>query len=99
MGEGNEERQDRGGRGEESKRARAREEEDGEASNPFYSESGIFGCCQVTLGQSLEEMLTSIVNVIQGCEVDPTSINMTLFDGTEACALAPFFPPHTTLSH
>ena len=31
------------------------EREEG-ASSPFYSESGTSGCCQVTVGQSLEEM-------------------------------------------
>ena len=40
--------------GERGKKARER----GEASSPFYSKSGIPGCCQVTVGQSLEEMLT-----------------------------------------
>jgi hypothetical protein len=46
-------------RGQKSKKQegkRAREEE--EASSPFYSESGIPGCCQVTVGQSLDKMLT-----------------------------------------
>jgi hypothetical protein len=27
-------------------------------SSPFYSESGISGCCQVTMGWSLDNMLT-----------------------------------------
>jgi hypothetical protein len=27
-------------------------------SAPFYSESGTPGCCQVTVGQSLDKMLT-----------------------------------------
>ena len=30
----------------------------GEASSPFYSESGTPGCCQVTVGQSLDKMPT-----------------------------------------
>ena len=30
------------------------------ASSPFYSESGTPGCCQVTVGQGLDRMLTSI---------------------------------------
>jgi hypothetical protein len=49
-GEGNGERGDRG--------KRAREEG---ANSPFYSESGTPGCCQVTVRQSLEEMLTVAV--------------------------------------
>ena len=35
------------------------ESEEG-ASSPFYNESGIPGCCQVTVGQSLDEMLTLV---------------------------------------
>ena len=34
-------------------RAREQEREDG-ASSPFYSESGTPGCCQGTVGQSLD---------------------------------------------
>jgi hypothetical protein len=34
-------------------RAREQEREEG-ASSPFYSESGIPDCCQVTVGQSLD---------------------------------------------
>ena len=42
----------KGARGQsESKKARERKEG---ASIPFYSESGILGYCQVTVGQSLE---------------------------------------------
>ena len=41
----------------EGKRSRDQESEEG-ASSPFSSESGIPSCCQVTVGQSLEEMLT-----------------------------------------
>jgi len=36
----------------ESKKAR----ETGEVSSPFYSESGTPGCCQVTVGQSLDKI-------------------------------------------
>jgi hypothetical protein len=40
---------------EEGKAARAREREREEGANrPFYSESGTPGCCQVTVGQSLD---------------------------------------------
>ena len=49
MGEGNGER---GGREAE----KGQESEEG-ASSPFYSESGLPGCCQVTMGQSLDRML------------------------------------------
>ena len=37
---------------------RGREEEESEegASSAFHSKSGISGCCQVTMGQSLDEM-------------------------------------------
>ena len=55
--------------------ARTREEQVREegASSPFYSESGTPGCCQVTVGQSLEEMPTLSVtdkeytNSMQDC--------------------------------
>ena len=49
-----------GARGQsESKKAREQESEEG-ASSPFYSESGTPGCCQVTVGQSLDKMLTIV---------------------------------------
>ena len=55
----------RGIEGEEGKGARAREQERKEgASSPFYSESGIPGYCQVTVGRSLEEMLTLLTVVV-----------------------------------
>ena len=38
----------------ESKRVR----KSGWVSRPFYTESGVPGYCQLTVGQSLEEMLT-----------------------------------------
>ena len=41
----------------ESKKAREQEGAKG-ASSPFYSESGITGCGQVTVGWSLDKMLT-----------------------------------------
>jgi hypothetical protein len=39
---------------------RVREEQESKegASSPFYSESGIPGCCQVTVGRSLDRMPT-----------------------------------------
>jgi len=40
----------------EGKRVRKQESEEG-ASSPFYTESGIPGCRQVTMRWSLEEML------------------------------------------
>jgi len=44
---------------EREKRAREnRETREEGASSLFYSESGTPGCCQVTVGRSLEEMLT-----------------------------------------
>jgi len=46
-----------GREGTKGKRARARENEEG-ASSLFYSESGIPGCCQVTVGRSLDRVLT-----------------------------------------
>jgi hypothetical protein len=39
-------------------REREKERERGGASSPFYSESGTPGCCQVTVGWSLNKMLT-----------------------------------------
>jgi hypothetical protein len=53
-GEGNGERGSRNKRQSRSKRARER----GGASSPFYSESGTPGCCQVTVGWSLDKILT-----------------------------------------
>jgi len=44
-------------RGQKGKRVREQEHEEG-ANSPFYSESGIPGCCQVTMGWSLKGMLT-----------------------------------------
>ena len=44
-----------GTEGEEGKRAKEESEE--AASSPFYSESGTSGCCQVTVGRSLEASL------------------------------------------
>jgi hypothetical protein len=38
----------------ESKRTREQEREEGGGSSPLYSESGTPGCCQVTVGQSLD---------------------------------------------
>ena len=35
------------------------EQEEG-ASSPFYSGSGLPGCCQVTVGQNLDRMLTVV---------------------------------------
>ena len=50
---------EKGKGGEDRVGARRQDQERAEgASSPFYSESGIPGCCQVTVGQSLEEMLT-----------------------------------------
>lgn len=49
-----------GGEGQEGKNkreAREQEQEEG-ASSPFYNESGLPGCCQVTVGWSLDRMLT-----------------------------------------
>lgn len=41
-------------------RARRQESEEG-VSGPFYSESGTPGCCQVTVGRSLDKMATLII--------------------------------------
>ena len=64
-GERGEENGKRGGKG----RTRAREEQKREegASSPFYSESGIPGCCQVTVGQSLDRMLTMSILFYSKC--------------------------------
>jgi hypothetical protein len=74
MGEGNGERRDREERGEKGKRIR--ESKEG-ANSSFYTESGISGCCQVTVGWSLKEMLTR--------EGDPKVGN------TQEKSLAPIF--------
>ena len=54
-GEGNGERGQSGKRGREQEK---REESEEGASSPLYSESGIPDCCQITVRQRLEEMLT-----------------------------------------
>ena len=43
-----------GARREEPKRAREQEREEG-PSSPFYSGSGLPGCCQVTMGRSIPD--------------------------------------------
>jgi hypothetical protein len=52
--------------GRESKSKRVREEQEREegASSFFFSGSGTPGCCQVTVGQSLERMLTGTRDII-----------------------------------
>ena len=61
VGEGNERREKgrrKRARGEqETKRAR----EQRGASSLFYRGSGLPGCCQVTMGRSLDRMLTSFI--------------------------------------
>ena len=49
----------------ESKKAREQEGAKG-ASSPFYSESGIPGCCQVTVGWSLDKMSTRCKEILLG---------------------------------
>ena len=46
-----------GARGQEA-RERSRSKREEGASSPFYSGPGLPGCCQVTVGQSLEGILT-----------------------------------------
>lgn len=41
-----------------SKRTEQEREREEGASGPLYSESGTTGCCQVTVGQGLDEMPT-----------------------------------------
>jgi hypothetical protein len=65
-----------GGRGERTEREQEQEREE-RASSPFYSQSGIPGCYQVTVGQSipgcchltvgwsLDKMLASPITTIQ----------------------------------
>ena len=49
--------------GAEREGGKSREQESKEGANsPFYTEAGIPGCCQVTVGWSLEEMLTRIIS-------------------------------------
>jgi hypothetical protein len=58
-GEGNGKR---GGKGQGDKAGARKEEQESEegASSPFYSGSGLPGCCQVTVGQNLDRMLTVV---------------------------------------
>jgi hypothetical protein len=58
------ERGRRMGRGEQKQEERAREEG---ASSPIYNESGTPGCCQVTVGWSLDKMLPMCVNTGVTC--------------------------------
>jgi hypothetical protein len=53
------------GREEIEKRGREQESEEG-ASSLFYPESGTLGCCQVTVGWSLEEMLMYSPGTVSG---------------------------------
>jgi hypothetical protein len=46
------------GKGKQGKSKTVAREQD-RASSPFYSKSGLPGCCQVTVGQSLDRMLTA----------------------------------------
>jgi hypothetical protein len=46
--------------------ARRQEREEG-ASSPFYSESGTPGCCQMTVGQSLDKVLTTSIHSFLSC--------------------------------
>jgi hypothetical protein len=58
---GNGEKGGRGRGGEDRAEARRQEQERKEgASSPFYFASGTPGCCQVTVGWSLDRMLTLI---------------------------------------
>jgi hypothetical protein len=45
------------GEGKSKRRARDQESEEG-TNSPFHSESAIPGCCKVTVGWSLDRMLT-----------------------------------------
>ena len=63
-----------GREGEEDKGERAEEQEREEgASSPFYSESGTPVCCQVTVGRSLDKMLTITSVAIYTSEDLPSS--------------------------
>ena len=48
------------GKGQEDRAGEGRQEQERaeETSSSFYSESGLPDCCQVTVGQSLDKMLT-----------------------------------------
>jgi hypothetical protein len=48
-----------GGKGQRGSRKARATEKGGGANSPFYSESGITGCCQVIVGWSLNKMLTN----------------------------------------
>ena len=48
----------KGARAQEGKKGTRNQEREEGASSPFYSESGTPGCCQVTVGQSLDKMPT-----------------------------------------
>jgi hypothetical protein len=50
------------GRKQEQEGERGRERTEG-VSSPFYSDSGIPGCSQVTVGWSLDKMLTPLKSI------------------------------------
>jgi hypothetical protein len=49
---------ERGGKGRKGERSQREKEQRGGANSPFYSKPGSHGCCQLTVEQSLEGMLT-----------------------------------------
>ena len=57
-------------RGEERGSKRAREREGRRASSPFYSGSGLPGCCQVTVRWSLDRMLTLSIKWAPGGKME-----------------------------
>jgi hypothetical protein len=58
MGEGNGETGRRSKRTEQEQEGNRAEERGKVANSPFYSQSGTPSCCQVTVGYSLDKMLT-----------------------------------------
>jgi hypothetical protein len=64
-------REERGRRG---KGAKSKGEEG--ANSPFYSKPGIPRCCQVTVGRSLEGMLTVVMD--ENVQNDPGALLKTL---------------------
>jgi hypothetical protein len=52
------------GRAQEGKREAREEEREEGVSSPFYSGSGLPSCCQVTVRQSLDRMLTPIASYV-----------------------------------
>jgi hypothetical protein len=86
LAEGNGERGERG-KGTEQDKECKRARERGGAIIPFYSESGIPGCFQVTVGWSLDKMLTLFASSLERVPHYPDNnmISRLFFSSASVC--------------